>query len=198
MDQPALVSELLEMIHVWNMQRMQVILSARVDLFIRRAWYEGCDFITPRFYRNAILPRLKAEVELSHSYGTKFGYIVTSGTKPMLDYYLEAGIDVLIGVDPVQGTYTDMPLMKNKFDQRICLWGGVSGAVTIEMGTEEQVRSETRKAIDILGPTGFILSPVDNITLDTPLVWRNLESFKEEWRSYSGTMISYREGEKND
>ena len=182
-DQPTFVSQLLEMIHVWNMQRMQVILSAPVDLFIRRAWYEGCDFVTPKFYNNEILPRLKAEVELVHAHGAKFGYLITSGTKPMLDYYLEAGIDVLIGVDPIQGTYTDMPLMKNKLDKRICLWGGVSGSVTIEMGTEEQVRSETRKAINILGPTGLILSPVDNITLDTPLTWGNIDFFKEEWQS---------------
>ena len=126
-DQPAFVSQLLEMIHIWNMQRMEVILSSSVDLFIRRAWYEGCDFVTPKFYRDEILPRLKAEVELAHSYGAKFGYIRTSGTKPMLDYYLEAGIDVLIGVDPIQGTYTDMPLMKKKFGDKVCLWGGVQG-----------------------------------------------------------------------
>lgn len=197
-DQPEFVSQLLEMIHVWNMQRMQVILDAPVDLYIRRAWYEGCDFITPKFYRKEILPRLRAEVDLAHAHGTKFGTIQTSGTKPMLDYFLEAGIDVLIGVDPIQGTYTDMPFMKNKFDQRICLWGGVSGAVTIEMGTEEQVRSETKKAIDTLGPGGFILSPVDNITLDEPLVWSNIELFKDEWRRYSDTPTSYREGEKYD
>jgi uroporphyrinogen-III decarboxylase len=197
-DQPAFVSRLLEMIHVWNMQRMQVILSAPVDLFIRRAWYEGCDFVTPKFYNNEILPRLKTEVELAHTHGAKFGYIITSGTKPMLDYYLEAGIDVLIGVDPIQGTYTDMPLMKKKLDKRICLWGGVSGAVTIEMGTEEQIRSETRKAINTLGPTGLILSPVDNITLDVPLTWRNIEVFKEVWRSYSDMMTSSQEGENND
>jgi len=39
------------MIHIWNMQRMELVLSAPVDLYIRRAWYEGCDFITPSFYR---------------------------------------------------------------------------------------------------------------------------------------------------
>ena len=59
-EQPGFVTDLLEMVHVWNRQRMAVVLSAPVDLYIRRAWYEGCDFITPRFYRNAVLPRLKA------------------------------------------------------------------------------------------------------------------------------------------
>jgi len=182
MEQPEFVTDLLDMIHVWNKQRMEVVLSAPVDLYIRRAWYEGCDFVTPRFFRQAVLPRLKAEAELAHEHGALFGYICSSGTQPMLDFYLEAGIDVLIGVDPIQGTHTDMPLMKRRIGGRVCLWGGVSGAVTVEMGDEDEVRAAVRHAIETLGPHGFILSPVDNITVDTPRTWRNLDVFIEEWR----------------
>jgi len=184
MEQPAFVEDLLEMIHRWNVQRMEVVLSAPVDLYIRRAWYEGCDFVTPGFYRDVILPRLKAEVDLAHERGVKFGYICSSGTKPMLDYYLEAGIDVLIGIDPIQGTHTDMPLLREKLGGRVCLWGGVSGAVTVEMGTEVEIRSAVQEAIQTLGPDGFILSPVDNITVDAPLTWQNLEFFIDEWRRH--------------
>ncbi len=184
MDNPTFVADLLEMIHVWNKRRMEVVLSAPIDLYIRRAWYEGCDFVMPKFYREAILPRLKVEVDLAHERGAKFGYICSSGTKPMLDDYLEAGFDVLIGVDPVQGTHTDMPLMKQKLGGKIALWGGVSGAVTVERGTEEEVRAAVRHAIETLGPRGFILSPVDNITVDEPLTWRNLDIFIDEWRKH--------------
>lgn len=184
MQQSSFVADLLEMIHVWNKQRMEVVLSAPVDLYIRRAWYEGCDFVTPRFYREAILPRLKAEVDLAHEHGAKFGYICSSGTKPMLDFHLEAGIDVLIGVDPVQDTRMDLALLKEQVGDRMCLWGGVSGAVTVEMGTEEEVRSAVRQAVETLGPTGFVLSPVDNITVDAPRTWRNIDVFMEEWRKH--------------
>ena len=184
MQQSSFVADLLEMIHVWNMQRMEVVLSAPVDLYIRRAWYEGCDFVTPGFYREAILPRLKAEVDLAHERGAKFGYICSSGTKPMLDFHLEAGIDVLIGVDPIQDTRMDLALLKERVGDRMCLWGGVSGAVTVEMGTEEEVRLAVRQAVETLGPTGFILSPVDNITVDAPKTWHNIDVFMEEWRKH--------------
>ena len=184
LQQPAFSSDLLEMIHAWNKRRMDAVLSAPVDLYIRRAWYEGCDFITPGFYRQEILPRLKAEVDLAHERGAKFGYICSSGTRPLLDYYLEAGIDVLIGIDPIQGTHTDMALMKERLGERICLWGGVSGAVTVEMGSEEEIRNAVRQAIETLGPPGFILSPVDNITVDVPRTWQNLEVFMDEWRRH--------------
>ena len=101
-EQAGFVSHLLEMIHQWNMRRMEVVLSADIDLCIRRAWYEGCDFVVPKFFQREILPRLKAEVALAHECGVKFGYICSSGTKPMLDFYTEAGIDALIGIDPIQ------------------------------------------------------------------------------------------------
>jgi hypothetical protein len=180
-EQPQFVSQLLEMIHRWNMQRMEVVLSAGIDLYIRRAWYEGCDFVTPKFYQREVLPRLKAEADLAHDRGVKFGYICSSGTKPMLDFYNEAGIDVLIGIDPVQGRYTDMPLMKEKIGERVCLWGGVSAAVTVERGSEEQIRSAVQQALETLGPRGMILSPVDNLTVDEPGTWKNIDIFIDEW-----------------
>ena len=34
----------------------------------------------------------------------------------------------------------------------------------------------------MLGPDGLILSPVDNITVDAPQTWRNVETFIDEWQ----------------
>jgi hypothetical protein len=181
-EQPQFVSQLLEMIHQWNLQRMEVVLSAGVDLYIRRAWYEGCDFVTPKYFQREVLPRLKAEADLAHERGARFGYICSSGTKPMLGFYQEAGIDTLIGIDPVQGTYTDMPLMKKKIGERVCLWGGVSAAVTVERGSEAEIRSAVRQALETLGPRGMILSPVDNFTVDEPGTWKNIDIFIDEWK----------------
>ena len=104
----------------------------------------------------------------------------------MLDAYLEAGIDVLIGIDPVQGTHTDMPTLKQKLGNRVCLWGGVSGAVTVEQGTEQEVRAAVREAIATLGPRRFVLSPVDNITVDEPLTWQNVKVLIDEWHRHWG------------
>ena len=181
-EQPDFVGQILEMIHQWNVKRMEAVLDAGVDLYIRRAWYEGCDFVTPKFFRSHILPLLKAEVDLAHERGVKFGYICSSGTKPMLDDYVDAGFDVLIGLDPIQGTHTDMPLMKRKLGQQICLWGGVSAAVTVERGTPDEIRAAVDSAIETLGPTGLILSPIDNLTVDAPQTWQNIDGFIDAWK----------------
>ena len=39
-------------------------------------------------------------MELAHQAGVKFGYIVTSKAMPLIEGIIEAGVDVLIGVDP--------------------------------------------------------------------------------------------------
>jgi len=180
MEQPGFVADLLEMIHLWNMQRMEVILSTPVDIYIRRSWYEGCDSITPKFVSDVVLPRLKNEVDLAHEHGAKFGYTCTTGTTAMFDCYLEAGFDVLIGIDPVQDRYLDMQLLRKKLGNRICLWGGIS-TMTIEQETvEDKVRSAVRKVIETFRDTAFILSPID-ISIDAPRTWRNVNILIDEW-----------------
>jgi hypothetical protein len=179
-DQPELLEKLLGMIAVWNRVRMELILSAGVDLFLKRAWYENCDFWSPRAYRKFILPVLKKDVSLAHQAGVKFAYIITSNCMPLLEMIAEAGVDVIVGVDPHAW---DMSVAKQKLQGKVCLWGGVNGHLTMEMGAEEQVRAEVREALRVLAPGGgFILSPVDNVREDTPQARRNVDVLLDEWK----------------
>ena len=180
-DSPEFLEALFEMIGAWNRERMAVILESGVDLYIRRGWYESCQFWSPALYRRFILPHLKREARMAHEAGCKFGYIMTMSTRPLLDMFVEAGIDVLIGIDPSPAAQNDLPLMKEKLRGKICIWGGIDAAHTIELGTAEEVRRETEKALHLMGPDGFILSPVDNVTVDTPQTWSNLRVMIETW-----------------
>jgi hypothetical protein len=99
---------------------------------------------------------------------------------------MEAGVDVLIGLDPVQGRGTDLREMRRATRGRMALWGGVNGFLTMERGREEQVRAEVREAMAVLGPDRFILSPVDNVTGDGDRMWRNIDALLAEWRRLRG------------
>jgi uroporphyrinogen decarboxylase len=185
-DAPAFVEDLMRLIASWNMQRMEVVLDAGIDLWVRRGWYENCDFWSPHLYRQFILPYLKREVELAHSAGIKFGYIMTSGVMPLLDMLLEAGVDVLIGVDPLMGR-ADLRLMTEKVTGRMCLWGGVNAALTVEKGSPEEVQEAVKQALDILSPGhGFILSPVDEIDDPSEHAWNNVQVFIKAWKEWRG------------
>jgi uroporphyrinogen-III decarboxylase len=182
-DQPAFLEEFLGTIEAWNRSRMDVMLDTGVDLIIRRGWYETSEFWSPTLYRRFILPSLARDAEMAHQAGAKFGYILSTAQTRLADQLLEAGIDALIGLDPVQGKGVDFAALKRKIGHRVCLWGGANGFVTMELGTEEEVRGEVRRALEILGPSGgFVLSPVDNVTQDTDLAWRNIRVLLDEWR----------------
>jgi len=186
-DAPEFLQELVGIISAWNRQRMELILDAGVDVFIRRGWYECTDFWSPAVYRRLILPGLKQDVALAHERGAKFAYINTTSTMPLLDPIAEAGVDVLVGVDPVQGQGTDMAAMKEQLGGKVAVWGGVNGFVTVERGTPHAIRGAVTEAMDTLGPDGLILSPVDNVRDTSDEVWQNvlvmIEAWKETWQS---------------
>jgi hypothetical protein len=182
-DRPDFVRDLLAMIAEWNRARMRVVLAAGVDLYVKRAWYENTDFFTPGIWRRLILPELARDAALAHEMGAKFGYIITASAMPLLELIAEAGVDVLIGVDPE--TF-DLERTKAVLGSRVCLWGGVNGHLTVEPGTPEAVTGEVTAALQSLGPDGFILSPVDNVRQDTTTAMNNVKTLIRTWQTQSG------------
>ena len=182
MDRPEWLDRFVEIVHDWNFSRMEVMLELGADIFIRRGWYEGTDFLSPAHFRRFVLPSLQAEVRLARAAGAKFAYINTSGTMPVLDMLMEAGVDVLIGVDPVQGKGTDMACMREQTRGRMALWGGVNGFVTVERGSAKEIEHAVQLAMRALGPEGFILSPVDNVRDTSEQTQRNVQTFIKAWK----------------
>ena len=185
-DRPGFLTELLEIIADWNQARMRALLEGAggaVDLYIKRAWYENCDFWTPSAWRQWVLPLLKDDVALAHHYGARFGYLITARCMPLLGMIAEAGVDALIGVDPREW---DLAAAKQELEGKVCLWGGVNGHLTVEHGEPDEVRAAVREALSVLAPGGgFILSPVDNVREDTPQARANVATLIDEWQKLS-------------
>jgi hypothetical protein len=106
---------------------------------------------------------------------------------PIAEMIVEAGVDVVVGIDPGEGKGTTLEAVRSSLGGKIGLWGGVSGPLTVERGTEEEVRAAVQAAIAALAPTGrFILSPVDNVTDRGELAWRNVKVLVSTWRQMVG------------
>ena len=184
---PEIIKEYAKDIHDWTMKQIEIYLDVTdVDLIVRRAWYETTEFWTPEAYKNIIAPTIKKEADLVHQAGKKYGYIITSAFLPIIDYILDSDVDVLIGLDPEEGKGTDMAIVKEKFyKKKKALWGGVSGAITVETGTEEETEKAVVEALKLLSKGGgFILSPVDNISENTENAWNNTYKFINTWKRY--------------
>jgi len=188
LQKPAIIKEYANIIHEWNMKQIEIYLDVTdADIIWRRGWYETTEFWTPEAYKEIIAPTIKKEAELVHQAGRKYGYIITSAFLPLLDFILDADIDVLIGLDPKEGKGTDLNIVKDKFsEKKKAIWGGVSGAITVELGTEEETEKAVIDALEVLGRggKGLILSPVDNVREDTEKAWKNTHVFIDTWKKY--------------
>jgi uroporphyrinogen-III decarboxylase len=116
---------------------------------------------------------------VAHRYGKKFCYTMTTGVEILGPRLADAGVDVLYFVDPVQDRLS-LERARELLADRLTLVGGTN-ALSLASGDRERIRSEVRRAIDILGPTNrFILHPVDALFPDTP--WSGVEAMIEAWR----------------
>ena len=180
-------------------EHMALMLEQGADLFVRRAWYENAASWSPPLFRRFILPSLRRDVEMAHAAGARFGYLMSCASLPLLDIMMEAGVDVLLGVDPAQDRSMDLHALKGRTAGRLCLWGGVCGYLPMETGAPEDIAREVREAISILAPGGgFILAPVTNVRADTPRAWENVQAMIAAWRELRGDKVRQDEQREQD
>jgi uroporphyrinogen decarboxylase len=96
-------------------------------------------------------------IDLAHQYQIHFLLHSDGNIKPLLPKFIDLGVDIL---DPIQPESMDPLEIKKEFGDRICLRGGIGVQQVLTHGSAEDVREETKKIIDHLGPGGgYILSP---------------------------------------
>ena len=179
LQNPAFFQELVDIIYEFDRRRTEIMLDVGgVDMVVQRGWYSSTDFWSPELFRRFTLPHLKDLASLAHQAGVRFAYVMTTGVMSMLEMLKEANIDLLYFVDPVQDN-VDLKLLKQKLDGQFALAGGVNSSLTLKKGSPEEIRKAVYNAIEILGPKGFILSPVDALFPDTP--WESVQIMIESW-----------------
>lgn len=179
-DRPEFFEELLDVIHYVDKRQAEVLLDAGVDMIARRGWYDTTRFWSPALYRRFIKPRLAELVDMAHQAGVKFTYLMSCGVTPLLDDFIDMGIDLHQHLDPVQGG-DDLATVKAKLGGKVAVLGGINSAITLGRGTKEDIRAAVKHAMDIMAPGGgFILSPVDCLFPDT--AWESVETVIEAWR----------------
>ena len=114
--------------------------------------------IGPATWREFFKPRLSGVIRLAreiqpellvfyHSDGDFTGIVAD---------LVEIGVNV---INPLQPDCMDALAIKQRFGERLALWGTVGTAALWDHGTPNQIRTEVRQRIETLGPGGLLLSP---------------------------------------
>jgi uroporphyrinogen-III decarboxylase len=182
MDNPSAFAELMEIITETDLARVE--LAARhpgIDLIVERGWYSSTDFWSPALFDQFLVEHVSRLADLSHRYGKKFCYTVTTGVEILGPRLADAGVDVLYFVDPLLDGIS-MEKARDLLGSRMCLVGGAN-AITLSAKDPKMIEEEVRRAVAALGPSGrFILHPIDALFPDTP--WEGVEMLIQTWRKY--------------
>ena len=123
--------------------------------------------ISPAMWRKFYKPSWKKAVELTHHYGAKFWMHSCGYIWPLLNDFIEIGIDVWNPFPPYVKD-NDHLRLKEFRKERLALDGGVSHLILVEE-TPSAVADETKRVLDIFAPDGgLLIGPSQVFTPDIP------------------------------
>lgn len=126
--------------------------------------------MSPRMYRNILKPihadyiafikeRTRAKI-FFHTDGDVF---------PLLDDFIEIGVDILNPIQTSAGKMANLPELKKRYGQNLTFCGAIDTQRILPSGTPEEVRQEVRRVIEILAPGGgYMVSSVHTIMSEVP------------------------------
>lgn len=124
--------------------------------------------ISPELWRDIFKPRHKRLIDKLKREDPDIVIIMHSdgAVAPMLDDFIEIGVDVYNPVQPnVPGS--DPGELKNRYGDRICFFGGIDQQSLLPSGNIPEIRDEIKRRIEILGrDKGYLLAPAHIIQAD--------------------------------
>jgi uroporphyrinogen decarboxylase len=126
--------------------------------------------MSPAMYRQLIKPvhadyiafiRARTDAKLFfHSDGDIF---------PLIDDFIEMGVDILNPIQTSAGKLADLPELKRRYGGKIIFCGGIDTQNILPHGSPAAVREEVKRVIGILGAGGgYMLGAVHTIMNDVP------------------------------
>ena len=145
--------------------KMQAIIISGTD-------FGGQDapLISPNLFRELWKPLYKRMNDWVHEHTTWKTFYHTDGAiRPLLDDFVEMGVDIL---NPVQCSAGGMEAqgIKDDYGDQFVVWGGgVDTQKTLPFGTPEEVYEEVTERIRIFNKGGgFVFNNIHNIQAPTP------------------------------
>jgi len=119
----------------------------------------------PKIFVEHVFPWLKAYCDEAHRLGMKVLKHCCGRTWEIFDYFIKAGYDAYESIQPTAGM--DIKLLKEKYGDKITLWGGASNENLIG-GTTKDVEADARYAIKYAAPGGgFIYGASHSLAVGT-------------------------------
>jgi len=163
-ERPKFVHELIEVALSYDIPAMRRMVAAGADVIVFGDDYadKNATLMSPKHFREFILPGLKRCVDAAHEAGAYVVKHTDGNIMGIIDMIVETGIDALNPLEPQAGM--DIALIKERYGGRIALVGNIDCGYLLSQAPVEEVRRVTRETIETAKPGGgYCLSSSNSI-----------------------------------
>jgi uroporphyrinogen decarboxylase len=184
---PDLADCILEHISDYYLQYNQRFLQAAagsIDIFFMGddMGTQHSTWVSPAMYRRFFKKRFAAYCELARRHGAKTMYHTCGYVLPLVEDFIEAGLDILQSLQP-QAMGEQLATLKREYGADLCFQGGIDIQGVLPHGGPAEVDAHVRQTAALLGEGGgYIFGTAHNILPDTPV--ENILALVEAYRKY--------------
>lgn len=126
--------------------------------------------ISPKMYRDILKPIHADYIDfIKQRTDAKVFFHTDGDVVPLIPDFIEMGIDILNPIQTSAGKMADLASLKKKFGKNILFCGGIDTHRVLPAGTQEEVRREVKRVIELLGDNGgYMVASVHTIMNDVP------------------------------
>jgi len=146
-ENPEFVKRLSEVAWSYQSRLLENMAQVGVDILLTGDDYAGKTgpLMSPRHFREFILPYLQKAVDIAHQHGLPFIKHTDGNLWKILDMIVDTGIDGLHPNEPLAGM--DIGEVKAKYGHRIAVVGNLDCSLLLPLGTKEEVIEAVKETI---------------------------------------------------
>ena len=163
-DHPDELHELMESISGYFYRMYDLVVKSPADIILSGANYDS-SITTPAFFSRYITPELKKQAIKAHTNG-KYLLTHTDGeNRGLLNTYLDAGFDIADSICPDPMTSLSLKEIKDKFGEKITIWGGIPSVSVLENSMSEyQFEALLNSTFESIGRGDHIIFSIADTT----------------------------------
>jgi len=156
-----LIHTLMDIFIEWNLVVLEKLQTLGLDFIAAyndMAYKEG-PLVSPQIFREVFLPKMKI---VADTIKLPWAFHSDGNLTIVMEDLLTLGMNC---VNPFEPPVMDLKVAKEKWGDRICLWGNIDLVHTLPYGKQEEVEAEVKQRIkDAGGGGGYICATANSIT----------------------------------
>ncbi len=184
-ERPKFVHELIEVTQSHDVPAMVRMVEAGADVVVFGDDYadKNSTLMSPKHFKEFILPGLKRCVDAAHDAGALVVKHTDGNIMGIIDMIVETGIDALNPIEPQAGM--DIGLIKREYGDRIAIVGNIDCGYLLSQAPVDEVRRVTRQTIAAAAPGGGYLLSSSN-SIHSSVKPENFMAMVETLREFGG------------